>query len=144
MNYPISYADEEEKNYVRRKLIEYNAQHVPEHLKSRYEEINLAIKDKDGTVVGGLLAELCWNWMEVDILWVDLAYRHKGFGTQLLNKIEKIALEKDCTFIKLNTFSFQAPNFYRKNGYEQYALLEHAPEGASQYYFKKNIAPSAE
>lgn len=144
MNYPISYADEEEKNYVRRKLIEYNAQHVPEHLKTRYEEINLAIKDKDGTVVGGLLAVLCWNWIEVDILWVDLAYRQKGVGTQLLNKIEKIALEKDCTFIKLNTFSFQAPNFYRKNGYEQYALLEHAPEGASHNYFKKSIAPSAE
>ena len=46
VTYPISYADENEKNYVRRKLIEYNAQHVPDHLKSRYEEINLAIKDE--------------------------------------------------------------------------------------------------
>ena len=49
MTYPISYVNESEKNYVRNKLIEYNAQHVPEHLKSRYEEINLGMKDEKGT-----------------------------------------------------------------------------------------------
>lgn len=83
VTYPISYADENEKNYVRRKLIEYNAQHVPDHLKSRYEEINLAIKDDNGDIIGGLIAVLCWNWIEVDILWVDSAFRLKGTGTQL-------------------------------------------------------------
>ena len=68
LTYPISYADDYEKNYVRRKLIEYNAQHVPEHLKSRYEEINLAIKDDNGNIIGGLFAVLYWNWIEVYIM----------------------------------------------------------------------------
>jgi GNAT superfamily N-acetyltransferase len=142
VTYPISYADENEKNYVRRKLIEYNAQHIPDHLKSRYEEINLAIKDDNGNIIGGLIAVLCWNWIEVDILWVDSAFRLKGTGTQLLNEIEKIASEKDCNFIKLNTFSFQAPNFYIKNGYNQYSVLENAPEGAKHFFFKKDINSS--
>jgi GNAT superfamily N-acetyltransferase len=139
MTYPISCADDTEKNYVRRKLIEYNAQHVPEHLKSRYEEINLVIKDEQGNILGGLIAVLCWNWIEVDILWVDSAFRLKGIGTQLLNEVEKIASERACTFIKLNTFSFQAPDFYIKNGYHRYSVLENAPEGSSHYFFKKDI-----
>lgn len=139
LTYTIFNADENEKNYVRRKLKEYNAQHVPEHLRSRYEEINLAIKDEQGNIIGGLIAVLCWNWIEVDILWVDSAIRFKGIGTQLLHEVEKIASEKACTFIKLNTFSFQAPSFYIKNGYNQYSVIENAPEGANHYFFKKDI-----
>jgi hypothetical protein len=42
-------------------MIEFNAMHVPDNLSSRYEEINLAIKNGDGRVVGGILAVLCWN-----------------------------------------------------------------------------------
>ncbi|WP_127583567.1 GNAT family N-acetyltransferase [Paenibacillus koleovorans] len=139
MRYPIGNADEQEKNFVRRKLIEFNAQHTPEHLKSRYEEINLTVKDENGEILGGLLAVLSWNWIEVNILWVDAAFRHSGIGTQLLQEIERLAKEKGCTFIKLNTFSFQAPAFYLKNGYVQYAVLENAPEGASHYFFKKDV-----
>lgn len=136
-------AEETEKQYIRRRLIEYNAEHVPEKLKSKYEEINLAIKDEAGKVLGGLLGVVCWNWVEVDILWVDPAYRKQGYGNRLLTQIEQIAAEQNCTFIKLNTFSFQAPEFYRKNGYVEYAALENAPTGSTHYYFKKDMMQHA-
>jgi len=50
-----------------------------------------------------------------------------------------MAREKDCTFIKLNTFSFQAPEFYLKNGYQEMAVIEDAPTGSKHYYFKKAV-----
>ncbi|MBB3112870.1 GNAT superfamily N-acetyltransferase [Paenibacillus phyllosphaerae] len=86
-----------------------------------------------------MLSTLCWNWIEVDILWVDESRRGLGYGTYLLQEIERIAREKGCTMIKLNTFSFQAPEFYRKQGYEQIAVIHDAPTGSSHYYFKKAI-----
>lgn len=135
----IEAATKEESEYIRRRLIEYNAQHVPEHLRNRYEEINLTVKDEDGRVVGGMLAEFCWNWIEVHILWVDDAVRRSGYGSKLLQQIETIAREKECNFLKLNTFSFQAPEFYKKKGYREIAVLEDAPSGSRHYYFKKDI-----
>jgi hypothetical protein len=64
----ISIGNEAESVCVRQKLIEYNAKHVPENLSSRYEEINLTLKDDHGKVIGGMLSTLCWNWIEVEIL----------------------------------------------------------------------------
>ncbi|GIP39330.1 N-acetyltransferase [Paenibacillus sp. J31TS4] len=135
----ISFGNKEESQYIRRRLIEFNAMHVPDPLSSRYEEINLAIKDEDGRIVGGILAVLCWDWIEVDILWIEESLRGMGYGSRLLTQVEEIAKEKGCTFIKLNTFSFQAPDFYRKNGYTEVAVLEEAPLGSKHYYFKKAV-----
>ncbi|GAA3408212.1 GNAT family N-acetyltransferase [Paenibacillus hodogayensis] len=139
MTADISFGSKEESEYIRKRLIEFNSKHVHEELSSRYEEINLAIKNTDGQVVGGMLAVLCWNWIEIDILWIDESLRGRGYGTRLLNQIEDIAKEKNCTFLKLNTFSFQAPDFYRKHGYSEVAVFEDAPTGSRHYYFKKEI-----
>lgn len=135
----ISYGNEEENAYVRKRLIEFNAEHVPEYLSSRYEEINLTIKDETGRVIGGILSTLCWNWIEVEILWIEESLRGQGYGSHLLNQIELIAKEKGCTFIKLNTFSFQAPRFYLKNGYEEVAVFKEASTGSNHYYFMKKL-----
>ena len=41
----IYFGNKEESEYIRRRLIEFNAQHVPEHLSSRYEEITLTCRN---------------------------------------------------------------------------------------------------
>ncbi|AHC19062.1 MULTISPECIES: GNAT family N-acetyltransferase [Paenibacillus] len=135
----MSRGSREEARLVRNKLIEFNAKHVPADIRTRYEEINLTLKDEDGQVIGGLLSVLCWNWVEVDILWVDQRYRGKGYGSQLLGEIEQIAKDKGCNFIQLNTFTFQAPEFYEKHGYEVVGVIDDAPRGFKHYYYKKSI-----
>lgn len=47
------------------------------------------------------------------LLWVDESVRHDGYGSQLLHEIEGIAKEKGCRLILLDSFSFQAPEFYK-------------------------------
>lgn len=127
----------DETSYIRRKLIEFNSKNVPN---GTYEEINLCLKDDNGRIIAGLLSAICWNWMEIDILWVDDDYRRQGLGKILLEEAEKIAKAKSCTFIKLNTFSFQAPEFYKKYGYEVMAIIENAPLGSKHYYYKKELS----
>lgn len=116
----------EEANYVRNKLIEFNSRHVPNGI---YEEIILCSRNDNGEIIAGLNSAICWNWMEIDILWVDEFYRGQGFGQRLLEEAEQIARAKECAFIKLNTFSFQAPEFYKKYGYKEMAVIEDAPRG---------------
>ncbi len=136
-DYIVSKSSKEERDLVRNGLIQFNNEHVPAELRRNYQEINLSIKNEDGEVIGGLNSVHCWNWIEVDILWINPDYRGKDYGSKLLNEIEEIARQKNCTFIKLNTFSFQAPKFYLKHGYEVIAVIENAPTGFQHYYLQK-------
>ncbi|WP_145946788.1 GNAT family N-acetyltransferase [Paenibacillus sp. Y412MC10] len=126
----------DEANYVRNKLIEFNSKQVPNGI---YEEVNLCVKDEEEHIIAGLNSVMCWNWMEIDILWVDDEHRGSGHGKRLLEEAEEIARSKQCTFIKLNTFSFQAPEFYKKYGYKEMAVIENAPLGNKHYYFIKEL-----
>ncbi|MET3846508.1 GNAT family N-acetyltransferase [Paenibacillus sp. OAE614] len=126
----------DEANYVRNKLIEFNSKQVPNGI---YEEMNLCIKDEKEHIIAGINSVICWNWMEIDILWVDDEHRGSGHGKRLLEEAEEIARSKQCTFIKLNTFSFQAPEFYKKYGYKEMAVIENAPLGSKHYYFIKEL-----
>ncbi|MDH6374056.1 hypothetical protein M2444_005900 [Paenibacillus sp. PastF-3] len=44
-------------------------------------------------------------------------------------------------FINLDTFSFQAPEFYKKYGYKVIATIEDAPLGSKHFYYKKDLNP---
>lgn len=82
-------------SYVTNKLIEFNLKHFPDELKGRYQAVNLLLKDSDGNVYGGLTGEICWNWLEVQYLYVDEDYRKFGYGKKLLLEAEKMAKEKN-------------------------------------------------
>lgn len=101
--------------------------------------MNLCVKDDEEHIIAGLNSVICWNWMEIDILWVDDEHRGSGHGKRLLEEAEEIARSKQCTFIKLNTFSFQALEFYKKYGYKEMAVIENAPLGNKHYYFIKQL-----
>ncbi|MFE0560362.1 GNAT family N-acetyltransferase [Paenibacillus sp. NPDC058910] len=128
----------EDKNYVRNQLIAYNLKHFPDDLKDRYQEINLLLRNADGQILGGIVGEICWNWLEIHYLFVDEPYRKSGYGAKLLNEVEKIAIEKQCEFAKLDTLSFQALDFYIKQGYEVYGKIENAGRH-THYYLKKEL-----
>ncbi len=96
------------KQYIEEELYKFNLTHFPKDLGGRYEEICLYLKDNNGTVHGGILSEICWNWLEIHTFMIDEAIRKSGYGTKLLAEIEKIAVEKECDFIKEDTLSFQS------------------------------------
>ena len=73
----------------------------------------------------------------IDTLWVDSKYRGKGLGAKLLAEIEKTAKAKGCYLIHLDTFDFQAKEFYEKQGYEVFGVLEDCPKCHCRYYLKK-------
>lgn len=130
--------DTKDNDYIRNKMIEFNRRHFPEELKDRYEELKLHLVSEDGDILGGIVGEFCWNWLEIQYLFVEEEHRKSGYGRILIREVEKMAIERECDFIKLDTLSFQALGFYLKEGYEIYGTIENAG-GHTHYYLKKDI-----
>ena len=130
--------DSKNKDYVRNKMIEFNLMHFPDDLKGRYQELNLHLVNEDSAIIGGIGGEFCWNWLEIHYLFIEPEHRKSGYGRALLRVVEKMAIEKECDFIKLDTLSFQALDFYLKEGFQIYGKIENAGRH-THYYLKKDI-----
>jgi ribosomal protein S18 acetylase RimI-like enzyme len=94
----------------------------------------------DGTVVGGLTGKTWGLWLHVDLLWVDAAHRGRGLGAELLARAERIArTERGCGHARLETWDFQAPEFYRRQGYVVVGEVADYPPGVTEYILAKPL-----
>jgi GNAT superfamily N-acetyltransferase len=103
------------------------------------EERWILARDAAGAVQGGARCELAWGWVYVDWLWVAEGLRRQGLGARLLAAAEALARGNGCLGVHLNTWSFQAPDFYRKQGYAEVGRVEDMPPGAARYWFAKRF-----
>jgi GNAT superfamily N-acetyltransferase len=71
----------------------------------------------DGTVIGGAVGRTWGECCELQQLWVEAAHRGAGVGARIVRRFEQHAHARGCRTFYLDTFSFQAPAFYRKLGY---------------------------
>ncbi|GKX65713.1 GNAT family N-acetyltransferase [Inconstantimicrobium mannanitabidum] len=139
-DYRIEEATSEDLNVVERGLVEYNLSKVPLIQEKAFIPVNLVVRDSEGQIVAGVDSRLyCWNCCYVDMLWVKEENRKCGYGNILLNEVERVAKEKGAYLIHLDTFDFQAKDFYLKHGYEIFGVLEDCPKGHNRYYLKKNL-----
>ncbi|MGZ9818062.1 GNAT family N-acetyltransferase [Peribacillus simplex] len=89
------------------------------------KNICFILSDEEGSILGGITGTIFWYSLHIDSLWVDESLRGKGYGKELLTNIENIARENRCKLIQLDTFSFQSPTFYQKNGFECQIVILH-------------------
>ena len=104
-----------------------------------YSPVNLFLRDAGDEVMGGLLAAVWGGVLFIRILWVSEALRGRGFGRRLMEMAERRAVERSCRHIFVDTFSFQAPGFYEKLGYQIYAKAEDWPLGHAHHFFRKDL-----
>lgn len=103
------------------------------------ETVSSFVKDDNDKTVGGILGEIKWGWLYVQGLWISEPLRSKGFGAELLNHLEEFALSKGIRNYRLETTSFQALGFYKKQGYEVFGQLDDMPPGYTSFFLKKQI-----
>lgn len=97
----------------------------------------LLVKDDSGETIGGLWGKSVYDWLFVEYLAVPDQFRGQDLGTALLKQAEDIARDRGCAGVWLDTYSFQAPEFYRKQGYELFGTLPDHPRGGHRYFYKK-------
>ncbi len=126
----------EERDQVLRLLLDFNGQHTG-HLIER-PDLGILLRDPDtAEIVGGLYARDEYNWLFIKYLIVPEALRGKGLGAELMREAERIARERRCLGIFLDTFDFQAKPFYLKLGFEQFGELEGDLHTPRRFFLKK-------
>ena len=131
----ITKSSEEDNELVHAKLKEYNKQYYKD-----LKEYSYHIKNEDGDIIAGIVANSTYETIEVEYLYVDEKYRNKGYGRNLLKYIETKAREDNLKQVLINTYSFQAPEFYILNGYELLFKIDKCFNDYDQYFFIKRIA----
>ncbi|UCE11685.1 MAG: GNAT family N-acetyltransferase [Candidatus Thorarchaeota archaeon] len=133
-------ATDESMRVVRKGLGEYFSEHVGELQKQNPEvKIRLALKNDKGRVLGGIAAATVLGTMAIEHLWVDERYRGQGYGRDLLLAAERIARENGCISGQTWVLSFQAHEFFRKLGYEEFGVSDGYPNGIREFYFIKKF-----
>jgi ribosomal protein S18 acetylase RimI-like enzyme len=121
---------------IREALHRYNfsATELTEH-----HDVALLARDRQGIIKGGLLGYVWGGWLHITDLWVAEDCRRRGLGRELLERAEREASACGARGVFLSTFDFQAPDFYRRYGYEVYATLANYPPGHTHYHMRKKL-----
>ena len=127
---------EQDRETIFQGLLEYNLVRIED---KNPKDLGVYFQDETGKKLAGLIGDTHGNWFIVKYLWVSEELRGKSIGSQILKQAEETAKERGCKYVFLDTFSFQAPMFYKKHGYQEVFALEEYPVTGKRYYFTKNI-----
>ena len=103
------------------------------------EPLNIYVEDEQGQLMAGLVAETFGNWLEIEYLFVKEDIRGQGIGSQLLQQAESEAKKRNCRYVFVNTYQFQAPAFYQKHGYKEVFTLKDYPYDGQRHYYQKEL-----
>ena len=93
----------------------------------------------DGELVGGASGFTHWAWLFVSHLWVDETRRHRGLGSELMDKIERAGALRGAQAVHLDTYDFQVLAFYEARGYRVFGQLDNYPPGHTRYFLTRNL-----
>ena len=99
------------------------------------------LRDENQAVIGGIYG---WTWgaaCYVRYLYVPETLRNQGYGSALMLAIEAEAKARGCGQIVLETHDFQAPEFYRRLGFEVTGRVDDYPRDHQYLTMVKRLEP---
>ncbi len=137
-NYTVSECNGSDKAFLVDKLVEYNLSQVPATQEENFVDLSRKVMSEDGKILAGIVVRMyCWKCIYIDTFWIDESMRGEGLGTLLLEEVERVAKENGSHLIHLDTFDFQAKDFYLNHGYSVFGELEDCPKGHTRYFMSK-------
>jgi len=118
-------------------LDKYNAAATPDVAPA--DELTIRIEEH-GELIAGASG---WTWGEaagIAMTWVREDRRGCGVGASLLTAFENEARQRGCTHVFVTSFTFQAPAFYQRQGYEEIFRWTSVPtSGRDDVHMRKEL-----
>ncbi len=127
--------DERVSEFINKEFSEYA---IDCDVALNFEEFCFAAED-DGKIVGVITGRAYYNEVHIGDLIVGKGYRKDGVGSKLVMAVEDEYKIKGYEKIALTTFGFQAPEFYKKLGYELEFVRKDSNPKLSKYFYLKKI-----
>ncbi len=89
--------------------------------------------------LGTLTGRTHQQWFFVDLLAVPPEARGQDIGTRLMHEAERIARSRNLIGLWLDTYTFQAPGFYAKLGFEEVGRIPDYPPGHARHFLAKRL-----
>ena len=99
----------------------------------------IAVEDTDSFIGCASGLETDNHWFHLTDLWLEEAYRKRGLGTALLKQLETKLAAAGITDVYTWTAGYEAPGFYRRQGYELFCEFENYYVGSSRFGFRKQL-----
>lgn len=120
-----------------RRLRQFNYGFVGEYPESK--PVWLSARDGESRMIGGLRGYVFLYWLHIDVLWVDEVARATGLGSALLAQAETKAKSLGAHSAKLDTFEWQAPDFYARRGYQEFGRIDNHTNGYYLAFMMKKL-----
>lgn len=121
---------------VRSSLAEFNVSHST---MDQGQRTAIFRRDWAGQIVASIYGWLWGATPEIVLLWIDEPLRGQGLGQQLLAQMEAAGRSLGARLAMLETFSFQAPAFYQRCGYETFGVIEGYDRQHAKHFMRKDL-----
>ena len=101
--------------------------------------VNVAVRDQDGALHGGVVARVTHDTLYIDIVWIDDSLRGGGHGRAMIEQVEDKARALGARLAWLYTLSWQARPFYEKLGYRVFGEMPFADGAHHRYFMRKDL-----
>jgi GNAT superfamily N-acetyltransferase len=100
--------------------------------------LSIALRDGD-ELLGGLNGVAHWRWLYIRHVWVAPAQRGQGLGARLLEEAERIARQRGCIGVYIDTFEPRVAQFYERAGFVRVGEIADFPLGAQRIFLSKRL-----
>ncbi len=125
-----------EAAFINKNLAEFNS---AQGFVANAKPLTIVFRNAKGEIVAGLSGSTSWQWLYTRILWVSQTERRASLGSRLMQAAETEALARGCRHAYVDTFSWQAREFYENQGYVAFAELKNFPPGNTRHFLRKDL-----
>jgi ribosomal protein S18 acetylase RimI-like enzyme len=97
------------------------------------------VRGEDGLCIGHLQMMIVGKDGYIKSLWVDESHRGEGLAKFLMNAAEDFAVENGFNQIWVDTYSYQAPEFYKAYGFVLECEIPEYQKTHSRIFLRKNL-----
>lgn len=130
-------ADDHAVNIIGDGLNRFNDAHVGY---GDRQPLAVLVRDpQSGEIVGGASGRTSLGLLFLDLFYLPDTLRGLGIGTAVLRRFEEEGRRRGCRSAVVYTISFQAPEFYERNGWVAFGEVPCDPPGTSRVFLSKAL-----